>query len=263
MNYDKKHNDVLTEALKAEARTEQAQYFTGEPETFSPEFERRMARLATQTHRRVAWRRKPGELLRKARDWVVELFTGEYDRAGYYGRRRMQRDAACVLMVSILVFSTGMAKAPASLGRTELTFYQHSGEYSVAFQPQRGYVYPKELELRFTFAHLPAGYVLDEQWQHWGSHEQYTVWRHPHGGEIRLIQDTLDGCLELNVDHVPGQEIRVGRYRGQLFVCENHIVLLWTTDYAFMLEVHDPQMSPTEVIALAEMLVQDEGTIRS
>ncbi len=262
MNYNKKHNAVLTEALEAEARTEQAQYFTGEPETFSPEFEQRMAQLAAQTHRREAWRRKPGELLRKARDWVVELFAGEYDRAGYYGRRRMKRDAACALMVGVLVFTTGMAKAPASYGRTELTYNQHSdGSYFVHIDPQRGYVYPEELETVFTLSQFPEGYTFKHQWQRFHNREIYTVWTHPEGGKIQLQQNTLNILLELNVDHVPGQEVRVGRHRGQLFVCQNHIVLLWTSDYAFMLEVHDPAITPEQVMGLAAGMVEDENFI--
>lgn len=261
MSFNKKHNDVLTEALEAEARAEQAKYFTGEQAAFSPEFERRMARLTAQSRRRTAWRRKPGELLRQARDWVVELFTGEYSRAGYYSRQRAKRDAACVMMIGLMVFVTGMTPAPASYGRTELTFHEYrDGSYSVLFEPQRGYVYPEELETIFTVSQLPEGYALQYQWQRWRYGEADTVWTNEQGGKIQLRQETLNSYMELNVDHVPGEEVRVGRQRGQLFVCADHVLLLWTTDYAFVLDVRDPDVTPEQVMEMAKGLVEDHAS---
>jgi hypothetical protein len=260
VSFNKKHNDVLTKALEAEARREQAQYFTGEAASFSPEFEQRMERLAVQTRRRAAWRRKPGELLRQARDWVVELFTGEYSRAGYYSRQRTKRDAACIMMIGLLVFATSMTRAPASYGRTELTFHEYrDGLYSVLIEPQRGYVYPEELETVFTLSNLPDGYMFKYQWAGMGSREVHTVWMNEQDGKVELQQNMLNVHLELNVDHVPGEEVRVGRQRGQLFICQNHILLLWTTDYAFTLEVHDPSITPEQVVKIAEGLAEDEN----
>ncbi len=258
MSFNKeKRNPVLTEALEAEARAEQAQYFTGEREAFSPEFERQMARLSERSRHRTAVLRKPAEWLRRARDWVDELLFGEYRRAGYYGRRGMKLRAVCTLMVAILVLCTGMVPPPASTGQTEWEFHAFNGQRHISFKPQAGYVYPAELETGFTLSHLPEGYTLYKHWAHWTGIDLQTIWINHEGSEIALVQNTLNIYLHLNVAaDIPGKPVRVGRYSGRLFVCPEQIVLVWTTDYVFTLEVRDPRITPEEVVALATGLVE-------
>ncbi|MBQ9082543.1 MAG: hypothetical protein IJY28_03475, partial [Clostridia bacterium] len=160
------------------------------------------------------------------------------------------------MMAAMLVFFTGMAKPPASAGQTKIIIESHNGRHHASIHPQMGYVYPEILEQRFTLSLLPEGYTLTEQWDRWSDLESYTTWTNPQGNKIVLMQDTLNTGLELNVDSAPGKSVRVGRYRGQLFVCQEHIVLLWTTDYTLMLEVYDPKVTPEQVLAMAAGLVE-------